>query len=140
MEINIPFVEALEQMPKYPKFMREMLSNKHRLGDHKTIALIEECSAILQKKILPKLKDLGNFTIHCNIGNEFSRQPLCDLATRIHLMSYSIFQKLNIGEVRPTFVTLQLTNQSHTYPKGVIEDVLVKVDKFIFPIDFVVLE
>ncbi|KAJ8748520.1 hypothetical protein K2173_003419 [Erythroxylum novogranatense] len=63
LTINIPFAEALENMPSYAKFMKDVLSKKRRLGDHETVALTEECSAILQKKLPPKLKDLGSFTI-----------------------------------------------------------------------------
>ena len=68
LHINIPFMEALEQMPKYVKFMKEILSKKRKLGDYEMVALTEECSAVLQKKLPPKLKDPGSFTIPCTIG------------------------------------------------------------------------
>lgn len=68
LHINIPFAEALEQMPSYVKFMKEILSKKRKLGDYEMVALTEECSAVLQKKLPPKLKDLGSFTIPCTIG------------------------------------------------------------------------
>ena len=67
LHINIPFAEALEQMPRYVKFMKDILSKKRKLGDYETIAPLEECSAILQKKLPPKLKDPGSFTIPCAI-------------------------------------------------------------------------
>ena len=69
LHINIPFAEALEQMPGYVKFMKDFLSKKRKLGDFETIALLEECSAILQQKLPLKLKDPGSFTIPCAIGN-----------------------------------------------------------------------
>ncbi|XP_062075462.1 uncharacterized protein LOC133779524 [Humulus lupulus] len=69
LHINIPFAEALEQMSSYVKFMKKFLSKKRKLEDYETVALTEECSAIFQKKLPPKLKDLGSFTIHCTIGN-----------------------------------------------------------------------
>ena len=56
-------------MPSYVKFMKDILANKRKLSDYETVALSEECSAILQKKLPPKLKDLGSFTIPCAIGN-----------------------------------------------------------------------
>ena len=62
---NIPFAEALEKMPGYVKFMKDVLSKKRKLGDYKTVALSEECSAVLQNKLPPKLKDPGSFTIPC---------------------------------------------------------------------------
>ena len=61
LHINIPFAEALAQMPKYAKFMEEILRNKKKLEDHETVMLNEECSAILLNKCPPKLKDPGSF-------------------------------------------------------------------------------
>ena len=140
LTINIPFSEALEQMPSYAKFMKDILSRKRRLSENETVALTEECSAIIQKKLPQKLKDPGSFTIPCAIGEKFCGQALCDLGASINLMPFSIFRRLGLGEIQPTAMTLQLADRSLTYPKGVIEDVLVKVDKFVFLVDFVVLD
>ncbi|PIN14790.1 DNA-directed DNA polymerase [Handroanthus impetiginosus] len=140
LHINIPFAEALEQMPSYVKFMKDILLKKRRLGDYEMVALTEECSAVIQNKLPPKLKDPGSFTIPCTIGTHFSGRALCDLGASINLMTYSIYRTLGLGEAKPTSITLQLADRSLTYPKGVIEDILVKVDKFIFLADFVVLD
>src|SRR5262245_4867092 len=140
LHINIPLVEALEQMPSYAKFMKDVLSKKRRFSEFETVALTKECSAILKNKLPPKLKDPGSFTIPCSIGNNYFGQALCDLGSSINLMPLSIFKKLYVGEARPTTVTLQLSDRFITYPEGKIEDVLVKVDKFIFPADFIVLD
>ena len=136
----MPFVDALAQMPKYVKFMKQILSNKKKLEEYETVALTEECSAILQKKLPPKLQDPGSFTIPCSIGNFDCEQALCDLGASINLMPLSVFRKLGIGDCSPTTITLQMADRSVKHPKGIIEDVLVKVDKFIFPVDFVVLD
>ncbi|XP_073030622.1 uncharacterized protein [Primulina eburnea] len=140
LHINIPFAEALAQMPSYVKFLKEILSNKRKLVDFETVKLSEECSAILQNKLPPKLKDPGSFSIPCTIGTSNFNKALCDLGASINLMPYSCFEKLEIGEVKPTTISLQLADRSIKYPRGVVEDVLVKVDKFIFPVDFVVLD
>ena len=140
LHINIPFADALEQMPSYVKFMKDILSQKRRLADFKTVNLTEECSAILQRKLPQKLKDPGSFTIPCTIGNAIFERALCDLGASINLMPLSIFKRLGLGEARPTTVTLQLADRSLKHPRGIIEDVLVKVDKFIFPADFIVLD
>ncbi|KAI3472480.1 hypothetical protein Pfo_031183 [Paulownia fortunei] len=140
LHINIPFADALEQMPSYVKFMKEILSNKQKLEEYKIVALTEECSAILQKKLPPKLKDPGSFMIPCSIGNSFFDKALCDLGASINLMSLSVYRKLGLGEAKPTTVSLQLADKSVKYPRGIIEDVLVKVDKFIFPAYFIVLD
>ncbi|KAL5555585.1 hypothetical protein UlMin_037821 [Ulmus minor] len=140
LHINIPLVEALDQMPNYMKFMKDMLTKKRQFGEFETVALTRECSAVLQNKLPPKLKDPGSFTIPCSIGNQYFGKALCDLGASINLMPMSIFKKLGIGEARPTTVSLQLADRSIAHPEGKIEDVLVKVDKFIFPVDFIVLD
>ena len=140
LHINIPFADALEQMPSYAKFMKEILSKKRKLGDFETVALTEESSAIIQRKLPQKLKDPGSFHIPCVIGNLIFEKALCDLGASINLMPLSLFRKLGLGEAKPTTVTLQMADRSIKHPRGVIEDILVKVGKFIFPADFIVLD
>ncbi|XP_062100691.1 uncharacterized protein LOC133806615 [Humulus lupulus] len=140
LHINIPFSKALEQMPTYLKFLKEILSKKRKLEEYETIVLTKECSAILQKKLPPKLKYPGSFTIPCSIRGSVVTKALCDLGASVNLMNLSIFHKLKLGEARPTTVFLQMADRSIKYPRGIIEDVLVKVDKFIFPADFIVLD
>lgn len=95
---------------------------------------------MLQSKILKKLKDPGSFTIPRSIGTRYNGRVLCDLGANINLMSLSVFKQLEVGKCRPITVTLQLADRSHAHPEGKIEDILVKVDKFIFPVDFIVLD
>ena len=80
--------------------------------------LIEECSAILQRKLPQKLKEPGSFTIPCTIGNSIFERALCDLGASINLMSLSIFRRLGLGKARPITVTLQLADRSLKHPKG----------------------
>ncbi|KAL5758536.1 hypothetical protein ACOSP7_021147 [Xanthoceras sorbifolium] len=106
LHINIPFAEALAQMPTYVKFFKEIISNKRRLEDFETVTLTEECSAIILNKLPPKLKDPGSFTIPCTIGNTKFGNALCDLGASINLMPFSVFKKLGLREVKSTNVTL----------------------------------
>ncbi|KAL5550236.1 hypothetical protein UlMin_000412 [Ulmus minor] len=117
-----------------------MLMKKRKFGEFETVALTRECSAALQSKLPPKLQDPGSFTIPCSIGGQYCGKALCDLGASINLMPMSIFKTLGIGKARPTTVSLQLADRSIAHPEGKIEDVLVKVDKFIFPVDFIVLD
>ena len=126
LHINIPFTDALEQMPSYVKFMKDILSRKRKLSEFETMNLTEEYSAILQRKLPQKLKDPGSFIIPCKIGNSIFERTLCDLGANINLMPLSIFRRLGLGEARPTTVTLQLANRSLKHPQGVIEDVIVR--------------
>ena len=135
--INIPFADAIAQMPSYAKFLKEILKNKRKLEDFEIVRLNEECFTIL----LPlKLKDPRSFTIPCTIGSINFDKALYDLDASINLTPLSILQKLRLKEPTPSNVTLQLADRSIAYPRRVLEDVLVKVDKFIFPVDFVILD
>ncbi|XP_012468798.1 uncharacterized protein LOC105786869 [Gossypium raimondii] len=127
-------------MPNYVKFMKDILSKKKRLTEYETVALTNECSAFLQNELLLKLKDLGSFMIPCNIGESYCDKALCDLGASIKLIPKSIFKLLGVGEIRPTTVTLQLVDRSLAYLEGKIDNVLVRVDKFIFPAYFIVLD
>ncbi|XP_010265501.1 PREDICTED: uncharacterized protein LOC104603225 [Nelumbo nucifera] len=132
--------DALAQMPHYAKFLKKILANKRKLGDVATIALNEECSAILLNMLPQKLKDPGSFTIPCTIGKLKINKALCDLGASINLTPYSVFKKLGLGEPQPTRVALQLADRSIKHPRGIIEDVLVNVDNFVSPVDFIVLD
>ena len=120
--------------------MKDILSRKRRLSYFEIVNLIEECSAIPQRNLPQKLKDPSSFTIPCKIGNSIFERALCDLGASINLIPLSIFRRMGLGESRPTIVTLQLADRSLKHPRGVIEDVLVKVDKFIFRADSIVLD
>ncbi|XP_038976653.1 uncharacterized protein LOC120107448 [Phoenix dactylifera] len=140
LHINIPFADALAQIPAYTKFLKEIMSKKRKLEDFETIALTEECSAIIQNKLPPKLRDPGSFSILCTIGDvDFSR-ALCDLGASVSLMPLSVSRKLGLKELKPTTISLQLADRSVKYPLGILENVLIKVKKFIIPVDFIILE
>lgn len=139
LHINIPLVEALEQMPTYAKFLKDILSKKRGMGEYETIALTQECSDMVCERVPTKMKDPGSFTIPCSIGGIHIGKALCDLGASINLMPLSVFNKLGIAS-QPTTVTLQLADRSVVHPEGRIEDVLVKVDKFILPADFIILD
>ncbi|KAL0444740.1 UNVERIFIED_CONTAM: hypothetical protein Slati_2196700 [Sesamum latifolium] len=127
-------------MPSSAKFLKEVLSNKRKWEEGETVKLNEECSAILQNKLPPKLNDPGNFSIPCTIGNTDFDKVLCDLGASVNLMLYSIFEKLGMHELTTTIIILQLADRSIKYPRGIVDDVLIKVGKFIIPVDFIVLD
>lgn len=127
-------------MPSYAKFMKQIFSKKKKPKEFQTVVLNEECSAILQCKMPPKLKDLEQFFIPCSVGLNFSSNTLCNLGARINLMPLCTYDLLGLGETKPTTVKLQLANRSYIFPYGEIENVLVKVDKFTLPVHFVVID
>ncbi|XP_057249960.1 uncharacterized protein LOC104891359 [Beta vulgaris subsp. vulgaris] len=140
LHINIPFIDALMQIPSYSKLLKEIMSKKKKLEKYETIALSEECSAMIQKKLPPKLKDPGSFSIPCTIGDIKFSKALCDLGASVSLMPLSICKKLGLHNIKSTTVSLQLADRSIKYPIGILENVLIKVDKFIIPVDFIILD
>jgi len=110
LKVNIPFSETLDQMPVYAKFMKDMLTRRRKPNDDENMALLENCSVILQQKLSPKLKDPGAFTIPCTIGKVSVGGALCDLRASINLMPLSMMKKLRCGEPKPTNMTLQASH------------------------------
>ena len=106
LQMNISLIEAIAHMPHYAKFLKEIVSNKKKLEEYAIVALTEECSAVIQNKLPQKLKDLGSFTIPCSIGHVDIQKSLCDLGAGVNLMPSSIFNKLRIGELVPTTISL----------------------------------
>ena len=140
IEINIPFAEVISQMPLYTKFLKEILSKKRKIKEEGIVNLTATCSAIIQQKLPAKMKDPGSFTIPCSIGKYEFKKALCDSGASINLMPLSVVQRLNLGELTPTTITLQMADRSMAQPEGILEDVLVKVRKFIFIVDFVIIQ
>ncbi|XP_050909126.1 uncharacterized protein LOC127122895 [Lathyrus oleraceus] len=140
LEINIPLLEALDKMATYAKFMKDIIS-KRRAIETNLIILTKTCSAILQgMKILMKKKDQGAITIPCTIGDRSFKKALINLGASVSLMVLSIYKKLGIWAMQDTRMTLQFADHSIKKPYGIVEDVLVKIDKFVFLVDFVILE
>ena len=100
----------------------------------------ENVSAIIQQKMPLKCKDPGIFTIPCTLGTKKIEIALLDLRASINVMPFSIYKYLNLGSLKETTVIIQLADRSNSYPMGIIEDVLVKVNDLIFPADFYVID
>ena len=140
VKVNIPLLDIIKQVPVYAKFLKDLCTIKKGLGIEKKAFLTEQVSAIIQSKNPVKYKDLGSPTISVNIGGTCIDKSLLDLGASVNLLPYSVYMQLGLGELKPTNITLSLANQSVKIPKGIVEDVLVKVDKFYYPVDFVVLD
>ncbi|XP_021975157.1 uncharacterized protein LOC110870277 [Helianthus annuus] len=128
-------------MPKYAKFLKDLLKRKDKIGELSNIPLTGGCSAVVLNKLPAKLTDPGTFTIPCFFGGVVNpAYALADLGTSINLMPFSLYEKLGLGELTPTHISLSLADRSVKYPRGVVENLLVKVDKFVFPVDLLVLD
>ncbi|GJY81219.1 reverse transcriptase domain-containing protein [Tanacetum coccineum] len=140
LRFDISFADALLLMPRFAPTIKSLLMNKDKLLELAKIPLNENCSAMLLKKLLEKLGDPGKFLIPCNFSGMDVCHALADLSASINLMPLSISKKLSLLELTPTRMTLELADRSITRPKGVAEDIFVKVRKFHFPTDFVVVD
>ncbi|KAM0981416.1 hypothetical protein ACFX2A_014750 [Malus domestica] len=140
VQVNIPLLDAIKQVPRYAKFLKELCTTRKRISNKEVVQVSENVSAVLQRKLPPKCKDPGSFTIPCVIGNTKFEHAMLDLGASINVMPYSIYASMNLGELKNDGVIIQLADRSNAYPKGVLEDVLVQVDNLIFPADFYVLE
>jgi hypothetical protein len=140
LNINIPFADVIAQIPKYGKFLKDILTRRRRIDERETVFLNEECSAIMLNKLPQKRADPGSFTVPCCIRNHPAERALCDLGASINLMPYSLCQKLGLGEVKPTAMTIQMADRSVAYPRGIVENILIKVDNLYFPVDFVIMD
>ncbi|GJV34626.1 DNA-directed DNA polymerase [Tanacetum coccineum] len=127
-------------MPKYAKFLKGLLTNKAKLEEACTITMNERCLAVLLNKLPSKEKDPGSFTIPCDIGQLHINNVLADLRASISLMPYMMYEKLGLGEPKATRISLDLVDRSIQYPRGIVEHVLIKVDKFVLLKDFVILD
>ncbi|GJU58860.1 reverse transcriptase domain-containing protein [Tanacetum coccineum] len=112
----------------------------HRLEEACTVMMNERCSAVLLNKLPSKEKDPGSFTIPCDIGHLHINNALAGLGASISLMPYTMYEKLGLGEPKPTRMSLELANRSIQYSRGIAENVLIKIDKFFLPIDLVILD
>ncbi|GJS69854.1 reverse transcriptase domain-containing protein [Tanacetum coccineum] len=140
LRFDISFADALLLMPRFSPTIKNLLMNKDKLFELAKIPLNENCSVMLLKKLPEKLGDLRKFLIPCDFPRMDVCHALADLGASINRMPLSIWKKLSLPELTPTRMTLELADRSITRPKGVADDVFVKVGKFHLPTDFVVVD
>ena len=140
VKVNIPLLDMIKQVPTYAKFLKDLCIVKRGLNVDKKTFLTEQVSAIIRCKTPVKYKDPGCPTISVNIGGTCVEKELLDLGASVNLLPYSMYKQLGLGELKPTSITLSLADRSINIPKRTVEDVLIKVDKFYYPVDSVVLD
>ena len=140
VKVNIPLLDMIRQVPTYAKFLKDLCTMKKGWNVDKKAFLTEQVYAIIQSKTPVKYKDPGSPTISVNIGGTCVDKALLDLGASVNLLPYLVYKHLGLGELKPTTITLSLAYRSVKIPKGIVEDVWVKVDKFYYPVDFVILD
>ncbi|GJV64482.1 reverse transcriptase domain-containing protein [Tanacetum coccineum] len=139
-KINIPRVDVLDGMPNYEKFLKDLVSNKSKMEQISDAFLNEECSAIVQNKLPPKLGDPGSFLIPCTVAGSVEYLALADLSASINLMPYSLYASLSGNTLKPTRMSIRLANHTYQYSMVIVKNMLVQVGKFVFLADFVILQ
>ena len=140
VKLNIPLLDAIKKIPSYAKFLKDLCMVKRKLGVNKEAFMTEQSTSLIRNNLPPKYKDLGSPTISIVVGNSKLGHTLVDLGASVNLLPYSVYVDLGLGELEPTNITLQLADRSVKNPRGIVKHVLVQVDKFYFPMDFVVLD
>nr|GEW08537.1 reverse transcriptase domain-containing protein [Tanacetum cinerariifolium] len=136
IRINVPLVDVLAGMPNYGKFLKELISNKHKIEQIYAAFLSDKSSTMIQTK----LRDPRSLLIPCNFNRTFSCNALADLGASINLVPYSLYAKLSLKTLKPTKMSVRLANRSFQYPAGIAENMLVEFGKFTFPAEFIILE
>ncbi|RDX74451.1 hypothetical protein CR513_45809, partial [Mucuna pruriens] len=147
VEINIPLLDAIKQIPKYANFFKELCVHKRKKmkGSVEVGGIVSALTGnkdfTVGAQALPKkCRDPRIFSIPCTIGDYTFTDAMLDLGASINVMPTSIYKSLNFGDLEPTGMTIQLTNKSVVQPLGILEDVLVLVNELIFPTNFFVLD
>nr|GEY01437.1 reverse transcriptase domain-containing protein [Tanacetum cinerariifolium] len=140
LHFHLSFADALLHMPKFAAMFKILLDNKEKLLDLATTSVNKNCSTIILKKLPEKLGDPGKFLIPCDFPELVECLASADLGESINLMPLSIWENLSLTELTPTQMILELADRSTTRPAGIAEDVFMKVGKFHFSTDFVVVD
>ncbi|XP_071694589.1 uncharacterized protein [Rutidosis leptorrhynchoides] len=126
-ENTMPTTNVLAGMPNYGRFIKDLIADKGKYAEVSTTFLNEECSAILQKRNMPpKLRDPGIFIIPCLMGDSVMYDALADLGASINLIPHSFYLKLNLGDLKPTRMCIELADRTYNYPIGIAENLPVK--------------
>jgi len=143
VDVNIPLLDAIKQIPRYVKFWKELCMLKRRLKANENINMGRNVSMLIGKsipRILEMCKDPSTFFVPYIIANNKFENAMLDLGASINVMSLSIFNSLSLGHLQPTGVVLQFANRSVAYPVALVDDALVRVGELIFPVDFYILD
>ncbi|GKE72922.1 reverse transcriptase domain-containing protein, partial [Tanacetum coccineum] len=140
MSFKISLADVLILMPKFASTLNALIGNKEKLSEMARNPLNEHCLAVILNKLIEKLRDPGKFLIPCDFPGMDECLALADLGASINLMPLSVLKKLSLPELIPTCMTLELVVRSITKPIGIAEDVYLKLGKFKFPADFIVVD
>ncbi|CAN6441036.1 unnamed protein product [Victoria cruziana] len=139
--INLPLLDAIRQVPAYARFLKELCTKKRRSRKVlECVMLSEETSNLLQRRLPPKLEDPRAPIFSCVIGHIRVECALLDLGASVNILPGYFYDVFNLEGLKPTSMTIQMADRSVKAPRGVLDDVLLKIEDFVFSVDFVILD
>ncbi|GJV70644.1 hypothetical protein Tco_1490639 [Tanacetum coccineum] len=140
IKINCPLLKEIRQTDNYAKQMKDLVENKPRTDEEKEIKMNLRCSTLLQNQLPPKEQDPGGFILPCSIGKLDFKNALADLGANINIMPFFMYKRLDIRKLKPINMIIEMADNTKCTPKRIVENLLIKIDKFIFLVDFVILD
>ncbi|GJR40512.1 reverse transcriptase domain-containing protein [Tanacetum coccineum] len=140
IKINRPLLKEIRQTDNYPKYMKDLMASKQLTKEDDKVRMNSRCSALLQNQLPPKENDPGSFILPCFIRRLDFNNALADLGASISIMPFSMFKRLGIGKLEPIDMVIEMADDTKCIPKGIVKNMLIKNDKFILPVDFVILD
>ncbi|GKA70909.1 reverse transcriptase domain-containing protein [Tanacetum coccineum] len=140
IKINRPLLKEIRKTNNYPKHMKNLVENKPRTEEVEEIKMNPRCSALLQNHLPPKEQDPRSFILPCSLGKLDFNNALADLGASISIMPLSMYKRLGIGKLKPINMVIKMADNTKCTPEGIVEILLIKIDKFIFPADFIILD
>ncbi|GJY80583.1 hypothetical protein Tco_0493334 [Tanacetum coccineum] len=140
IKINCPLLKEIRQTDNYAKQMKYLVENKPRTEEDNEIKMNPRCSTLLQNHLPPKEQDPRIFILPCSIGKLDFKNALADLGASISIMPFSMYKRLGIGKLKAINMLIEMADNTKCAPKGIVENLLIKINKFIFPVDFAILD
>ncbi|GJU87882.1 hypothetical protein Tco_1295428 [Tanacetum coccineum] len=140
IKINQPLYKEIRQTDNYPRYMKDLVANKQLTEEDDEVSMNPRCSALLQNQLPLKENDPGSFILPRTIIRLDFNNALADLGVSINIMPFSMFKRLGIGKLEPINMVIEMADNTKCIPKRIVKNLLIKIDKFILPIDFVILD
>ncbi|KAK1432034.1 hypothetical protein QVD17_08920 [Tagetes erecta] len=140
VKINLPLIDAIKQVPAYAKYLKDMCTQKRHHKFPKKLDLTEPVSAVLTGALPPKLQDPGTPLISIQVGDFKMSRALLDLGASVSILPGSLYDQYDFGPLRQADTTVVLADLTLKLPRGIVRDVIVKVEEFYYPVDFLVLD
>ena len=140
VQVNIPLLDMILQVLTYAKFLKVLCTKKKTTNVPKRAFLAASVSSYLLSHMPIKYKDPGSPIISCVIEETHIEKALLDLGASVNILPYSVYEQLGLKKLQPIGITLQLADRSFRIPKRMVENILIKVENFIFSVDFIILE